>query len=92
MLQVFSSGDDAFELFFTDYGTHKLLPFSVLKITSKICFQGILAGGLGEENPRATGVDQTLILPLLWVHVRVTQNMDREELSTTESNTESVIL
>lgn len=34
----------AFELFFTDCGMHKLLPFSVLKITFKICFQGILAG------------------------------------------------
>lgn len=38
---------------------NKLLPFSVLKITFKICFQVILAGGLGEESPRAAGIDQT---------------------------------
>lgn len=41
---------------------------------------------------RKAEIDQTLILPLLWVHVRVTQNIDRKELSTKESNTETVIL
>lgn len=70
--------------FLTDCGMHKLLPFSVLKITFKICFQVILAGGLGEEIPRAAGMDQTLILPVLWVPVRVAQHIDRKELSKTE--------
>ena len=60
------------KLFFTDCGMHKLLPFSVLKITSKICFQVILAGESGEESTREAGIERTLILPLLWVHVRVT--------------------
>lgn len=79
------------ELFFTDCSMHKPLPFSVLKITFKIYFQVILAEESGEESTREAGIEQTLILPLLWVHVRVTQNVDRKELRRTEPNTETVI-
>jgi len=70
---------------------HKLLPFLVLKITVKIYFQVTLAGQSSEEITREVGIEQTLIIPLMWVHVRVTQNVDRKELRRTEPNTETVI-
>lgn len=70
---------------------HKPLPFSVLKITFKIYFQVTLAEESGEESTREAGIERTLILPLLWLHVRVTQNVGRKELRRTEPNTETVI-
>lgn len=79
------------EVFFTDRGIHKWMLLSVLKITFKIYFQVILAEESGEENTREAGVEQALIIPLLWVHVRVIQNVNRKALHRTDPNTEAVI-